>query len=268
MSRIFNYYKNLPKNEIGQLRKEISLPEYIFWWIIRGAMIYALYSHLHNPDVLTINKLAVAGNLLATFTVFLGRIVFPKFFFLGRLPYTLQRYISLTVFFGCFFGQYLGLNWRLSNYDKGMHVFAGFVGVFIGYHVMMAMKHNKLAVTPFISSFIGFGFSCFITVAWEIFEFLIDFYIPGSCNQNYGWTPDPDMLFFKIFGSGAGNAGQVGLYDTMIDVILGIIGAVMGALLIWPYVKHDVKKRSEVLWEEAHLKWEEIQDKQAQSLKQ
>ncbi|MGI6744684.1 MAG: hypothetical protein BWY46_00445 [Firmicutes bacterium ADurb.Bin300] len=266
MSKILQYYKNLPKNEFRQFRKEVSLPEYIIWWIIRGLMIYALCRQMSNPDVLIINCLAIAGNLLATFTVILGRIIFPKFFFLGRLPYILQRYITLPVFLGCFFGQYMHFYSRYSSYDKWLHLIAGFIGVFIGYHVMMAMKHNKRLVPPFIASFVSFGFSCFISVAWEIFEFIFDFYFASSYNQNYRWNPDPDNLFFKIFGEGAGNAGQVALYDTMFDVIIGVIGAIIGGIVIWPYVKHEMKKISDSTRGDDRLIWEEIQDKKAQSL--
>ncbi len=242
MRRVFSYYKNLPKYEYRQFRSEISWAEYALWWGVRIAMIYALYNYVKDPGTAFINRLMLLGNFTATFTVFLGRLIFTKFIFLGRLPYSMQRYITIVVLAGSFFGHYIGCYSKITNYDKWLHILVGFVGVFIGYHVMMCMKHDRRPVPPFIAAFAGFGFSCFISVAWEVFEFFADYYIAGSCNQNYGWTPNPDMLFFKIFGLGVQNAGQTAVFDTMFDMMLGLLGAIISGILMWPYVKYDTKK--------------------------
>ncbi len=242
MRKVLEYYKNFPKHEYRQLRSEISWAEYALWWVVRALMAFALYTYLKDPDRDFIYRLMILGNLAATFTVFLGRLIFTKFIFLGRLPYAMQRYITVTVFFGSFFGHYLGMYGKVQNYDKWLHLLIGFSGVFIGYHVMMAMKHNNKPVPPFMASFAGFGFSSFIAVIWEIFEFFTDYYIAGSCNQNYGWTVPEDMLFFKIFGLGVQNAGQTALFDTAIDMLLNVVGAVVGGIVIWPYVKGEAKR--------------------------
>lgn len=258
MQKLFKYYKNLPRYEYKQLRGEISPIEYILWWTVRALMIYALYSSIKNPDRDFLYRLTIFGNLSATFTVLLGRVLFPKFLFLGRLPYSVQRFITFHVLLGSFFGQYVGFYWRIPTYDKWLHLVLGVTGVFIGYHVMMCMKHNNRPVSPFIASFSGFGFSCFLSVAWEIFEFMTDYYIAGSTNQNYRWAPEPDMFFFKIFGLGAQNTGQAALYDTMIDTILGLTGAVIGGIIIWPYVKRHGKKLIEGTKTPDSLRWEEV----------
>ncbi len=101
----------------------------------------------------------------------------------------------------------------------------------------------------------GVGFSFAAIVIWEIFEFMADFFIAGSTNQGYSDSPDFDMLFFKIFGQGAGNVGQYPLFDTLFDMIaavVGIVAAIIGFLVVSKIL--DKKKKHETTEKEtAHV---------------
>ena len=66
------------------------------------------------------------------------------------------------------------------------------------------------------------------------------------------------MLFFKIFGVGVQNAGQAALYDTMIDMIIGLIGAVVGGFLILPYVKREILRYRKRKPSPDELRWERV----------
>ena len=39
------------------------------------------------------------------------------------------------------------------------------------------------------------------------------------------------MLFFKIFGQGAGNTGQYPLFDTMFDIMAAVVGIAVAIIL-------------------------------------
>lgn len=256
MEKILLYYRNLITNEYKQLRSEISPFEYALWWLLRIGMIIGVI-HIHQNGKSFIFVLTVLGNMAMTFSVVVMRLIFPKIFFIGRLPYKVQRYINISVLAGSFFGHIIPLYNRVMNYDKVLHIVAGITGVFIGYHLLMCMKHNNRKISPFEASFSGFGFSCFLSIGWEIFEFFADYYIEGSINQNYNWdVPYDKMLFFKIFGQGVRNAGQIALYDTMIDMMLSLIGAIIGGILIWPYVKREIEKSKNKKLSPDELRWE------------
>lgn len=257
MDKMLRYYRNLIVNEYKQLKSEIPSFEYALWWLLRIGMIIGVM-RIHQNEGSFIFVLTVLGNMAMTFSVVVMRLIFPKVFFMGRLPYSIQRYINISVLAGSFFGHIIPLYNRVPNYDKFLHVVAGVTGVFIGYHLLMCMKHNNKRISPFVASFSGFGFSCFLIVGWEIFEFFSDYYIEGSDNQNYNWIPSAKMLFFKIFGVGAQNAGQAALYDTMIDMIIGLIGAVVGGFLILPYVKREILRYRKRKPSPDELRWERV----------
>ncbi|HOD03094.1 MAG TPA: hypothetical protein PKN28_07180, partial [Clostridiales bacterium] len=104
MRKVVQYYKRLPANEFHQLFHEISLFEYLLWWLLRIGMIIGVTRLFLSKQEPFIFCLTVLGNLAMTFSVALLRLIFPKSFFLGRLPYTIQRYINISVLAGSFFG--------------------------------------------------------------------------------------------------------------------------------------------------------------------
>lgn len=265
MKKLLRYYRNLITNEYIQLKSEISPFEYALWWLLRIGMIIGVIN-IHQNGKPFIFVLTVLGNMAMTFSVVVMRLIFPKFFFVGRLPYAIQRYINISVLAGSFFGHIIPLYNRITNYDKVLHIVAGVTGVFIGYHLLMCMKHNNKEISPLAASFSGFGFSCFLIVGWEIFEFFADYYIEGSDNQNYNWEPSDKMLFFKVFGQGVGNVGQTALYDTMIDMITGLIGAIIGGIFIWPYVKKEILKSKNKKPSPDALRWEKVKEREPEEL--
>ena len=73
-------------------------------------------------------------------------------------------------------------------------------------------------------------------VVWEIFEFYTDFYMQGSINQNWHYEPEPDMIFYRLFGSGAGRPGQIVVLDTDIDVFLAVVGCVLCSVFLYVFL--------------------------------
>ncbi len=259
MRKVLQYYKKLPANEFHQLFHKISVFEYFLWWLLRVGMIIGVTRLFLSEQEPLIFCLTVLGNLAMTFSVVLFRLIFPKSFFLGRLPYTTQRYINISVLAGSFFGHIIPL-YHIPNYDKILHYIGGFFIVFIGYDLMRCMKHDNRPVSPFISSLGGFGFSCFLVIGWEIFEFFADYYIAGSNNQGYNIPLNPNNNLYKIFGTGALNEGQIAVHDTMFDMIIGLVGAIFGAMALRLYVSRLNEKRLKKPLSIDELRWERAKE--------
>lgn len=243
MKKIGSYYRALPKNEWKTLRKDISIPEYILWWQVRVMMLYALAmtakTYLQTGEKLDI-LIQLIANAVASFAVPLLRFIFPKQIFLGRVPYTAQRYGMIIILFGSYAGHYLGFCGR-PGYDSFLHILSGFLCVFICYEaVIKGFQTEEKPVSGFIASVIGFGMGCFVIIVWEIFEFTYDYFV-GTNLQDYLFSPEADYIVFRLFGNPV-NTQQVAVFDTMIDMILALLASIPGAAVLWAWVAHKQKK--------------------------
>lgn len=220
------------KREIDVLKSQITLPEYLYWWVVRIGMICVLiYRIRQGEDTLV---LIISVNLAVSFVISLARFLsFPKLFF-GNINYRVQSFIDIFVFFGSFLGHGFGLNGR-PDYDKILHVVSGGIVVFIGWLLIEGTRRGK-EIPRLSKTLASFGFSCVVMVVWEIFEFFTDFYMSGSVNQNWHYTPKPDMIFYRIFGTGAGKPGQSVVLDTNLDVFYALLGCILCTFLLYAFL--------------------------------
>lgn len=226
-------------SQLERLKSEGNIFEYVFWWIARLTMIYACFKMPGKvPPAL---YLAIVLNTLTTFAVPVFSAVFPQKLLLGRLTFRTQTYIDLFVLAGCFFNNCVSTYSVIKFYDKWLHFFTGMCCVFLGSELLKALfPKEKFSRRASLVSSVGFSFS--IIVIWEIFEFLADFFIAGSTNQGYTDSPSFNMLFFKLFGRGAGNVGQYPLYDTLFDMMAAVLGIIV-AIIISLVLERALKSR-------------------------
>lgn len=226
-------------SQAKRLKKEGNIPGYIFWWIARLMMIFAVFYTKNN--VYPVLHLAISLNTLATFAVTILSFLFPQKLFLGRLSFKTQCYIDLFVLLGSFFTYCINIYEYMNNYDKLQHFLAGFLGCFLGMELLKIL-FPKLQIDRRVAFLSGSGFSFALIVIWECFEFLADFFIPGSNNQGYTYGANYNMIFFKIFGTGAQNEGQAALFDTMFDMLFALVGIVLAAILFLIVTKIKEKR--------------------------
>lgn len=225
-------------SQAARLKSEGNIPGYIFWWLARLMMLFAVF--YTKDKVAPALYLAICLNTLATFAVTLLSALFPKKLFLGRLSFNVQCYIDLFILLGSFFCYCVNMYAVINDYDKLQHFLAGFLGCFLGMELLKDMFPKK-EIDKRIAFLCGTGFSVWLIVIWEAFEFLADFFIPGSNNQGYTYAPNYDMIFFKIFGTGAQNEGQAPLFDTMFDMIFALVG-IFVAIIVF-LICYSVKKK-------------------------
>ena len=208
-------------------------------------MVYTLISTLKN-DLAAPLVLATALNMIATFTVPVFAMIFPRSFFLGRLSVKTQVYFDLLIVLGSFFCYGFSMYKYVAEYDKWQHFFSGFIVVFLGAELMKTFFKNK-KVEPAFGLIGGVGLSFAVIVIWELFEFTADFFIAGSTNQGYNYGFDEKLLFIKIFGHGAGNEGQYPLFDTIFDMMAAAVGIAVAAavFIVIMKIKEKMKETKE-----------------------
>lgn len=217
--------KNKLKNEIITAKKEITTGEYIFWWICRAVMFSVLVSCIFE-DRGGHYKLQMYANTALLFVLPELHLLPRKVFTLARLNYRAQTIASGMVMLTCVGGVYLDYYFTTWWFDLGVHFIGGAVCVPAGYYLMKAARRDGKEMTPFDSSVAGFGISCFTSLAWEVYEFLFDWFAHDDTQH---WSETPFSPFMKLFPT---DPGRYPLYDAMTDLTMGLLGAVAGGVII------------------------------------
>lgn len=235
---------NRIKETWKQLFEEISVVEYILWWIFRLMMIYAIIFH-PNPE----ERVMCFVNMLSLYAMSVIRFIAPRKSFLNRLDFRCQHIINFFEFFGTFCGNFLNAYAHVFKYDRVLHFLSGIGAVIAGYYIYKAFasKDGKLKYySPGLGTFCGVSFSFMVIALWEITEFSGDFLF-GTQNQCYYYAPFDDDIIYRIFGHKA-LEGQLPLWDTMMDMIdatiTTIITGIIMLIVLTLWQKHVKKKEA------------------------
>ena len=220
--------------------------ELIYWWIMRGLMIYALIDTIVNGrDYNGSNPpIQIAANLVGMFAYEIIQL-FPKNSRLRFFSPRFQNITALGFLLGSFGGAYLNLYYVLPMYDKILHALGTAEAVYIGYEYTCATQLKLKKTCPKqIATLCSFGFGFILSSAWELFEFIYDQFFGGDCQhwnlQNaldtvggkiediFQMFPIQDMELF---------AQRFPLMDTMADIVMNFVGGIIMyvILCIIPY---------------------------------
>lgn len=179
-----------------------------------------------------------------------------------ELPTTLEIVILLFIFAAEILGEISEFYVFFPFWDTMLHTLNGFLAAAIGFSLVMILNDDERAaihLSPFFLALVAFCFSMTIGVIWEFFEFGMDrlFHLdmqkdtiiheiysvaldPTMTNQVVGIRGIEDVL---INGSSLGLGGylDVGLYDTMEDLMVNFVGALVFSVIGYFYVKNRGK---------------------------
>ena len=175
-----------------------------------------------------------------------------------ELPNTLEIIILLFIFaseilgeLGCFFITY-------PNWDSILHTTTGFLCAATGFALIDILNRNskiKFELSPVYVSLVAFCFSMTIGVLWEFFEFgmdrlfLMDMQKDTIIHSITSVMLDPtnmnipvtigDITSVAVNGQELGFGGylDIGLYDTMEDLFVNFIGALVFSFIGYFYIK-------------------------------
>lgn len=241
-----------------QVRKNPGLAAVYF--ILRLLVVLMLIAQVFN------------GNFENVFLCVLTLFLFTLPSFLERkiridIPNTLEIIILLFIFAAEILGEIRAYYVTFPYWDTMLHTLNGFLCAAIGFSLLDILNRNErltFSLSPVYLAVVAFCFSMTIGVLWEFFEctmdqlFLLDMqkdtivHSIGSVmlDPTGGNTPVAihnitDVIVVTADGSqhplGLGGYLDIGILDTMKDLFVNFIGAVVFSFIGYFYVKNQAK---------------------------
>lgn len=193
-------------------------------------------------------------------------LMLPSLFqitFKVELPTTLEIFILVFIFAAEILGEIREFYIIFPFWDTVLHTINGFLAAAIGFSLVDLLNRSEKAhiqLSPLFTAIVAFCFSMTIGVVWEMFEFAMD-QLAGFDMQkdtvvhtinSVMLNPNNENVVTKIEGitqtvvngRDLGITGylDIGLLDTMKDLIVNLIGATVFSAFGYVYVKNRGKK--------------------------
>ena len=179
-----------------------------------------------------------------------------------QLPDTLETIILLFIFAAEILGEISAFYVLIPFWDTILHTLNGFLAAAIGFSLVDLLNRNKnltFTLSPAFMAIVAFCFSMTIGVLWEFFEFSVDTLFRLDMQKDTiississvmldptgGNTPTmiSGITNVMINGQSLGLGGylDIGLIDTMQDLLVNFIGAAIFSTIGYFYVKQRGK---------------------------
>ena len=245
------------KGKVRQLKAHIK----------QNKVVFGVYVILRALVILAIVLSVIDGRYENVFVCVLSLVLFliPAFIEknLGiNLPTTLEVIILLFIFSAEILGEMSSYYIRFEWWDTMLHTLNGFLCAAAGFGLVDIINRNegfKFELSPLYLAIVAFCFSMTIGVLWEFFEYFCDILFKTDMQKDTviniisSTYIDPTKSNKAVVIDGIkkvvidGNALPVdgyldiGLYDTMKDLLVNFIGAVVFSVIGFFYVKNRGK---------------------------
>ena len=198
---------------------------------------------------------------LLTLVLFLLPTIFERRLQID-LPDTLEIIIMLFIFAAEILGEISAFYTTFQGWDTMLHTLNGFLCAAIGFSLVDMFDRNErfsLSLSPVFMAIVAFCFSMTIGVLWEFFEcamdqlFLLDMQKDAVVNSISSVMLDPtggntpvaikgitDVIVVangEQIPLGLGGYLDIGILDTMKDLVVNFVGAVVFSFIGYFYVK-------------------------------
>lgn len=245
--------KNVIKNNFKALQLELRehKSSFIVYFVLRLLVIIIMILQIlnHNYEnvfycVLTLLLLIVPSFLQVQLKI--------------ELPTTLEIIILLFIFAAEILGEVRSYYTHFPYWDTMLHTLNGFLAAAIGFSLVDVLNRNekaKFILSPLYMAIVAFCFSMTVGVMWEFFEFSMDTFF-GMDTQKDAIVHSISTVMLDPTGGTAvqhidnineviingqelelGGYLDIGLKDTMKDLIVNFIGAVVFSIIGYFYVK-------------------------------
>lgn len=180
-----------------------------------------------------------------------------------EFPSLLEIIILFFIFAAEILGEISAFYLKFPYWDTILHTLNGFLCAAVGFSlvdIMNRQKRMQFELSPLFTAVVAFCFSMTIGVLWEFFEFGMDCIWRLDMQKDTVVSSISSVLFdplqsnrpiqmnniqrIAINGEEIGIQGylDIGLFDTMYDLIVNFIGAVTFSVMGYFYIKHRNSK--------------------------
>ena len=247
--------RNKKENPVYQNRTTLTV-----YLVLRALVILTLVRGVFRREYQTVFLCALSLVLL----------VLPSFISKKMkivLPSTLEIIILLFIYAAEILGEINSFYVRVPHWDTMLHTINGFLCAAIGFALVDMMNRNdrfSFQLSPLYLAIVSFCFSMTVGVMWEFFEFSGDYFLGmdmqkdtvvnaiHSVNMDATLTNTvihirdiADTILVHSDGPqealGLGGYLDIGIIDTMKDLFVNFIGAVVFSIIGFFYVKEKGK---------------------------
>lgn len=232
----------------------------------------AVYLVLRGLVILSMVRAALRGQFESVFVCGMTLVLLIMPSVLTRkleveLPTTLEIIILLFIFAAEILGEINSFYLRVPNWDIMLHTLNGFLCAGVGFALVDMLNRSdrfSFKLSPVYLALVAFCFSMTVGVLWEFFEYFGDIILgldmqkdtivsairtveldPTRSNKVVAVKDIADVIIVHHDGTqqtlGLGGYLDVGLNDTMEDLIVNFIGAVVFSVIGYFYVKQKGK---------------------------
>lgn len=188
------------------------------------------------------------------------------------LPTTLEVIVYLFIFSSEILGEIQNFYGIFTHWDTMLHTLNGFLCAAVGFSLIDILNNEDkfhINMTPAFVALVAFCFSMTIGILWEFFEYTADIYFAtdmqkdrivdriSSTKINPSGKNEPiiikDITKVKIYSDSQntqiieGGYLDIGLFDTMKDLFVNFIGALVFSIIGYLYIlNRDGYKFAEV----------------------
>lgn len=179
-----------------------------------------------------------------------------------ELPTTLEIFILIFSFAAEILGEIGSYYTKVANWDTMLHTINGFLAAAIGFSLVDILNRNekvKVQLSPLFMAVVAFCFSMTIGVMWEFWECGMDLFLGMDMQKDTIVHSISTVMLDPTGGNrvvhidnikntavngmelGLGGYLDIGLIDTMKDLFVNFIGAVVFSIIGFFYVKQRGK---------------------------
>ena len=235
--------------------------------ITESKKVFALYAILRLLVVAVMVAQFFNGNYENVFLCILTLILFlvPSFIemnFKVDIPDALEAIVLLFIFAAEILGEISAYYITFPYWDTMLHTLNGFLAAAIGFSMVDLLNRNEhfsFQLSPIFMSVVAFCFSMTIGVIWEFFECGMDLFFGLDMQKDTIVHTINSVMLDPLGGNhptaihgitqvtvngqelGLGSYLDIGLLDTMKDLFVNFIGAVVFSIFGFFYVKYKGK---------------------------
>lgn len=197
---------------------------------------YLTYKIITTPNVIAPNDLdnrTRSEYVLMLLQCFLGIFAmgFPSIIskrFKLEIPNTVFYFYLIFLYGAIFLGEIQNFYYRFKYWDLILHTFSGGMIGFIGFSIVDILnnENENVSLNPFFIAFFAFCFAVALGAIWEIYEFFCDGFF-GINMQKFSLESGQKLI------------GRDALADTMEDLIVDNIGALVASTIGYISIKYD-----------------------------